>query len=64
MKQFNPTHFIEQYNPREEYKDVSNKQFEFTLCLPLEHLPSQLQNTKDCITLKTVAIFKIQFKQS
>ena len=48
-------YFIEQYN------DTYN-QVHFTSCLLLEYLPKQLEITKNCITLFTVAIFKIKLK--
>lgn len=64
MKNFKPTHFIEQYNAKEEYRSDTGPNEHFTEVMPLDYLPRREEFMKTITTLKTVAIFKIQFKDS
>lgn len=58
------THFIEQYNATDEYKEYAPHQFNFTKALGIEYLDEQLSVTNKGITIHTVAIFKIQYKDN
>lgn len=62
MKDFKPTHFIEQYVPNEEYEKTALIKFAFTECLTMNFLQEQLYVTVHTGCFKTVAIFKIKLK--
>lgn len=56
-KKFQPTHFIEWYVPN----DYKLEKHSIDYPLVISHLEDQLKTTKK-LGLKTIAIFKIQFK--
>jgi hypothetical protein len=57
MKNFKPTHFIEQYNT------LITKGCNHTNIHKISFLADSLKFTANTFGLKTVAIFKIQFKK-
>ncbi|MEO7535866.1 MAG: hypothetical protein ABIU30_18540 [Ferruginibacter sp.] len=61
-RRINATYFIEQYN---EIKGVNNGYFEpinHSVIEDISQLEDVLSDTKDCWSIKTVAIFKIKYK--
>lgn len=64
MKQrLEATHFIEQYNIKDEWRSYNKNIHGFTQPLPLEHLQATLACTAmGCLTIFTVALWKIKFK--
>jgi len=62
MENFQPTHFIEQFNAIGIYKNFSND-VKFTAPVAISHLKEFLEDTAKMDTHRTVAVFKIMFKK-
>lgn len=60
MKNFKPTHFIEQSN--NTHKGKGRNEFAMPI-QPIEKLSESLEYTKSLFSMRTVAIFKIQLKK-
>lgn len=61
-KQFEPTHFLEQYNAKEGYRFEDRPNEMFTDVLPISILSYRNEFMMEMTTLFTVAIWKIKFK--
>jgi hypothetical protein len=65
MQRITPTHFIEQYNTIDRYKNtirVSSRIEDYGPVLPIKFLPESLNQTAMYETMHTVAIWKIARK--
>jgi len=64
MENFQPTHFIEQYNARDGFKAVAGlKDYRFTGVRHIVDLKPSLNYTSTMIAFRSVAVFKIMFKK-
>lgn len=56
------THYIEQYNNTTKYYKKGKQNEFFTPPLPISYLKDSIRHTASMTTIKTVAVFKIKFK--
>jgi hypothetical protein len=56
------THFIEVYSNKDQFKKFGNNSTN-TKYLPLSYLDQHLEKTLECLSLQTIAIFKIKKRE-